>query len=266
MTAAERQLEQEMLDQLANERLKQMILSNPVDKEKWSKVRIRPALVKGEVMFQAEEQRGTQAFHRNMTLDQLKVYMKERMGQDFRQAQAESELGSGTVLVGRRGTMTVKVRRKHKADQDRPDQGAGTRAPEADREHPAWKRNPIPGAVPAMALSGLQHNRQKHYILKEGIPVPFLQDLGVMTGDGKVVRTKYDKFRQINRFLELIEDVLPALEGGQVHHLGLAQVQVAELRQGGQTGHVLHRRAIQPDHLQGGDGSQRGHVGHLGAA
>ncbi len=201
-----------MLDQLANERLKQMILSNPVDKEKWSKVRIRPALVKGEVMFQAEEQRGTQAFHRNMTLDQLKVYMKERMGRDFRQAQAESELGSGTVLVGRRGTMTVKVRRKHKADQDRPDQGAGTRAPEADREHPAWKRNPIPGAVPAMALSGLQHNRQKHYILKEGIPVPFLQDLGVMTGDGKVVRTKYDKFRQINRFLELIEDVLPALD------------------------------------------------------
>ena len=63
-----------------------------------------------------------------------------------------------------------------------------------------------------MALSGLQHNRQKHYILKEGIPVPFLQDLGVMTGDGKVVRTKYDKFRQINRFLELIEDVLPALD------------------------------------------------------
>ena len=66
-----------------------------------------------------------------------------------------------------------------------------------------------------MALSGLQHNRQKHYILKEGIPVPFLQDLGVMTGDGKVVRTKYDKFRQINRFLELIEDVLPALDAGR---------------------------------------------------
>lgn len=70
-----------------------------------------------------------------------------------------------------------------------------------------------------MALSGLQHNRQKHYILKEGIPVPFLQDLGVMTGDGKVVRTKYDKFRQINRFLELIEDVLPALDAGQENRI-----------------------------------------------
>jgi len=42
--------------------------------------------------------------------------------------------------------------------------------------------------------------------------VPFLADLGVMTQDGKVVRAKYDKFRQINRFLEFIEDVLPKLD------------------------------------------------------
>ena len=57
----------------------------------------------------------------------------------------------------------------------------------------------------------LSHNRTKNYILKEGIQVPFLQDLGVMTADGKVVRSKFDKFRQINRFLEFIEDILPQL-------------------------------------------------------
>ena len=49
----------------------------------------------------------------------------------------------------------------------------------------------------------LSHNRKKKYILEEGIVVPFLQDLGVMTQDGKIVRTKTDKFRQINRFLEI---------------------------------------------------------------
>ena len=59
------------------------------------------------------------------------------------------------------------------------------------------------------------HNRSKKYILKEGVPVPFLQDLGVMTADGRVVRTKFDKFRQINRFLEFMEDVLPRLEKGR---------------------------------------------------
>ena len=51
----------------------------------------------------------------------------------------------------------------------------------------------------------------KQYILKEGVPVPFLIDLGVMSAQGKIVHARYDKFRQINRFLEFIEDVLPRL-------------------------------------------------------
>ena len=59
---------------------------------------------------------------------------------------------------------------------------------------------------------GLSHNRKKNYILEEGIPVPFLVELGVQTADGQVVHAKYDKFRQINRFLEFIEDVLPKLD------------------------------------------------------
>ena len=57
----------------------------------------------------------------------------------------------------------------------------------------------------------LSHNRNKNYILEEGKTVPFLQDLGVMTQSGEIVRTKFDKFRQINRFLEFIEDILPQL-------------------------------------------------------
>ena len=57
----------------------------------------------------------------------------------------------------------------------------------------------------------LSHNRTKNYILKERIPVPFLIDLGVMTKEGKIISARYDKFRQINRFLEFIEDVLPKI-------------------------------------------------------
>ena len=51
----------------------------------------------------------------------------------------------------------------------------------------------------------------KQYILKEGVPVPFLIDLGVMNEQGKIIHARYDKFRQINRFLEFIEDILPRL-------------------------------------------------------
>ena len=52
----------------------------------------------------------------------------------------------------------------------------------------------------------------KQYILKEGVGVPFLIDLGIMTSEGKIVKSKYDKYKQINRFLEFIEDILPNLD------------------------------------------------------
>ena len=57
----------------------------------------------------------------------------------------------------------------------------------------------------------LTHNREKAYILPKDKPVPFLIDLGVQSKDGKIIAGKYDKFRQINRFLEFIRDVLPQL-------------------------------------------------------
>lgn len=57
----------------------------------------------------------------------------------------------------------------------------------------------------------LSHNRKKHYLLEDGIPYPFLVRLGVQSPDGKVKKQKYDKFRQINRFIEFIDDALAYL-------------------------------------------------------
>lgn len=188
-----------MLDLFANEWLMQMVISNPVNREKIQKVKIRPMLLKDAVVFQAEELVGTQAFHKNLTVHELKEYVRERLEADFRQAEVLSELGSATVLVSKKGTMTVKVKRI----------GSGEKPVMTNRTGNEVKQPRI--EAPAL----LQHNRQKKYVLKEGIPVPFLTDLGVMTAEGAVVRTKYDKFRQINRFLEFIEDILPKLDKGR---------------------------------------------------
>lgn len=171
-----------MLDAFANGQLKQMVISNPADKEKMSKVRIRPVMLKGSLVFQAEELTGKQAFHKNLTAQELKAYVSRMLSGNFRQAEVFSSLGYATVLVSKKGAMTVKVKRE---------------------------------AQPGTALEGqaaLMHNRQKRYVLPEGEPVPFLVDLGVMTAEGNVVRARYDKFRQINRFLEFIEDILPKLD------------------------------------------------------
>lgn len=65
----------------------------------------------------------------------------------------------------------------------------------------------------------LSHNRTKQYILEEGKPVDFLVGLGVQTPDGKVTKNRYDKFRQINRYLEFIEDVLESLPQDRTIHI-----------------------------------------------
>ena len=103
--------------------------------------------------------------------------MEKELAENFRQFQAQGAVTDGVVLVSKKGKMTIK--QKHHEQKEK---------------------------VQIQA-----HNRVKQYILKEGVPVPFLIDLGVMNEQGKIIHARYDKFRQINRFLEFIEDILPRL-------------------------------------------------------
>ena len=155
-------------------------ISNPRDKEGIIKIRVRPLEKKGELYFQLESFTKTQAFHENLTAKDACRKIAGVM-ERFGQMQIETVGEECTVLVSKKGKVTVR-RKKRK-----------TEAQPADRSH----------------------NRKKHYILEEGVPVPFLRDLGVMTEDGKIVRTKTDKFRHTTRSLEFIEDILPRLEKGR---------------------------------------------------
>ncbi len=67
----------------------------------------------------------------------------------------------------------------------------------------------MPTTKTTTTTTALSHNRTKSYILQEGSPIDFLVELGVMNEQGKVLARKYDKFRQINKFLELVQDVIP---------------------------------------------------------
>lgn len=176
-----------------NERLKQITVSGSLEKSDFLKVRLRPVDVGGTVKFQAEEFRGKQAFHRNLDREEAADYLTGLLGTSFKQAQLEASDRTASVLVSKKGKATIKVKKSPEA--------------EAARTGPSQEQ-----ALAAAWQGALSHNRAKNYILKEGIPVPFLVDLGVMTKDGRVVNARYDKFRQINRFLEFIEDILPKLD------------------------------------------------------
>lgn len=91
-----------MLDDFINEQLDQIVLSNPAEKDHLLKVKVRPMLMKGALVFQAEEFTRTQAFHKNMSAEELKVYLTDQLSGSFKQAEVLSELGSATVLVSKR--------------------------------------------------------------------------------------------------------------------------------------------------------------------
>lgn len=156
------------------------VLSNPKTKEGWSKVKARPVLIKGERMVQLEMFKGNQVFHQNVDKGEAVNVIAGQM-ESMKQMQLETTEALYTVLISKKGKATVKRKIR--------------------------KKGPLPVDI--------SHNRQKQYILKEGIPVPFLIDLGVMTEEGKVIKSRFDKFRQINRFLEFIEDILPQLDRGR---------------------------------------------------
>ena len=178
----------ERIKDFLDEQLGQIILSNSRRKEEVSKVRVRPLLLQEKLVFQVEEFRGKQAFHQNLMKDEAYEYLQNAMSDTFRQMELASAKGSAQILVSKNGKMTVKVK----------------------------KNRPVKGQAKIQAPSTLlDHNRKKKYVLEEGKPIPFLQDLGVMTADGRIVHSRYDKFRQINRFLEFVQDILPKLPKGR---------------------------------------------------
>lgn len=165
-----------LCEELIGKDLYQIIISNPLKQSKISKVKIRPVMVKGMLIFQATETVGAQVFHQNYEKDQLIEKIEEYLENDFRQMEITGTHMQATVLVSKKGKITIK---KKKTETDK--------------------------------NIDLSHNKAKKYILEEGKIVPFLVDLGVQTKEGRIVRSNYDKFRQINRYLEFIADIMPIL-------------------------------------------------------
>lgn len=181
----------ELMEQIIDaETLIDLVLSyvRKKDPEGFQKVDVRPVMLKDGLYYQFTYHYKNKATHENMAPKDAVDKIQDLLGNYFRQGQCFTREGDYQILISKK--FKVNILKKS----------------------------------PTKTMKDLSHNRRKKYIIPENIPNPFLIRLGVMNEKGKVLANKYDKFRQINRFLEMVADVIPALkdkgEGLQIVDFG----------------------------------------------
>ena len=157
-----------------------------ISKPRKSSVEYKKIVIeKKEKFYQIAKYTDKQVFHENILKNDLVSACVSLTQEHFGQVNAWSDTRESYILISKKGSATL-------------------------------KHSKIKGTSVSAATSE-GHNRKKNYILEEGTLIPPLMDMGVFTKEGKVVRTMYDKFRQINRFIEMIDDSLKSSALEEIH-------------------------------------------------
>ena len=162
------------------EKLIKMIFGGKRKKsQECQKASIRPVRIAGQLVYQVEYTFEKKVTHENLSAEDAMKKSLDLITEDFKQINIFLEGEDIQVLASK--PATPKVSRK-----------GGTKK-----------------------QGSLDHNKKKQYVIPDGEPVDFLVRLGVMDRDGRVFKKHYGKFRQINRYLEIVEDVFPYLPEGE---------------------------------------------------
>ena len=168
-------LQERLRDIIQSNQLVSATISQPRQKSSdLRRIKLKPVLLKNAYHIQFEYQYERVMNHKNMTPDEAVMELNELL-ESFRQGQFQLKESDLQFQLSKKFKVTFKERSTAKKE------------------------------------ASLSHNREKQYVLPVDEPVPFLIRLGIQSQDGKVKRQKYDKFKQINRFLEFIEDSLKHL-------------------------------------------------------
>lgn len=163
-----------MLENIEIKNIIRGTISNPRNNSKYIKGYIRPVEIKGNSMMQIELFTETQSFAHNYNYDEFSEIINTIMLDSFFQLNIiTNEYNYSFKYTKKNHLLSNKIKNKE-----------------------------------IKTLLNVSHNKQKKYILNDGNIIPPLVDLGVMTQDGKIVPSYYDKYRQINRFLEIIDDTI----------------------------------------------------------
>ncbi|MGY5266528.1 class I SAM-dependent methyltransferase [Paraclostridium bifermentans] len=160
------------IKEITNEKLLKVVISNKLNKDvKYNKINIELKEKNNKEYYQIEKYTDKQVFHENIELEMIETKLFEMTFENYKQVAAWSENTNYDLKISKKGK--VFLGKKKSSNEN---------------------------------LVNKSHNREKNYILKEGMLIQPLIDLGVFTQEGKVVKSKYDKYKQINRFIEIIDD------------------------------------------------------------
>ena len=166
------------IQQAVGQSIDRIIISNKSDKAyQYKKVEVKRIMLKGKEMYQVSRYTDKQVFQENINIEEIPQAVCEVFPDKLKQV----NIFTDTREIGLKASKSGKLLKNSRM---------------------------IAGGGMLSSKSAQGHNRQKNYILQEGTVIPPLVDMGVFTKEGKVVASMYDKFKQINRFIELVDDVI----------------------------------------------------------
>lgn len=177
---------QQYFELMIRDNVEKIIISSPVKKsDDYKKIVVESKAGKYQIAKYTQKQ----VFHENLDENDIAFRLAELSFQKFKQVNGMSKTAEHIILLSKDGRATYKVKKRA---TDKVTLSAAGGASEAGAACPVNQEN--------------SHNRKKNYILQEGMKIEPLTDMGVFTADGKVVNSMYDKYKQINRFIEILDD------------------------------------------------------------
>lgn len=159
----------------------QMVISNKRDKDgDINKIDSKPVIIKNEIMYQISYYTNDKVYHENLKKEEFIEKISDIIYENYKQCMIFTLEKDIQILLSKKRKVKIIDHKPTKKDLD------------------------------------LSHNREKNYILKDNEKIDFLIKLDIMDKNGKVKPSKFDKFKQINRFLELVEDVIDDIKDKEV--------------------------------------------------
>lgn len=186
------QLKQLLNDSIVSQSIRHIVLSSPRRKDQEiRRIDVRPVRIKAGLRYQLASRSKTQEFHENLDPADTVSRILKLASDSFQEVRVVTNTA---VWEGRSS-------------------GSGHYTLKANKSGPSLSNPPVSGTVSESNPdnSALDHNRRRAYLIPEGQPCPFLIRTGIMSSSGQVLAKHFHKFRQINRYLEFIRDIVGSL-------------------------------------------------------